>query len=59
MANTTRRKKALDELDYLEDIYEIYETPDFVEVIGAMGGDPMRMRVYFDANDNIKYTCEK
>lgn len=39
--------KALNEggLDY---IMETHETPDFIEVIGSMGGDPIRYRIYDD-----------
>ena len=59
MKNSNRISKALNELDYLEDILRIDEGKDFVEIVGGIGGDISRYRVYFDENDNIKYTCEK
>lgn len=55
----TRKQKALDAFDYLEDILEIREGKDFVEIIGGIGGDVGRYRAYFDENNNIKYICEK
>ena len=48
-----RKIKALQELDWMERIYEIYEDRDFVEVKGGQGGDVGRYRVYFDENDEI------
>lgn len=37
------RRKALEEMDY---ILETYSAPDFVEVVGKMGGDTITMRYY-------------
>ena len=54
MANKSRRQKALEELDYLEDILRIDEGPDFVEIVGGIGGDVSRYRVYFDSNNNVE-----
>ena len=54
MAQKSIRKiKALQELDWMERVYEIYEDRDFVEVKGGQGGDVDRYRVYFDENDEI------
>lgn len=39
----TARKKALEEMDY---ILETYSAPDFVEIVGKMGGDVITMRYY-------------
>jgi len=39
------QEKALEYLDY---IMECFETPDFVEVTGRMGGDVITYRVYDD-----------
>ena len=47
----TRKEKALKELDYLEKVLDVYETPDFVEVIGGQGGDIETYRVYFEGNN--------
>ena len=48
-----RKIKALQEVDWMERVYEIYEDRDFVEVKGGQGGDVGRYRVYFDENDEI------
>lgn len=40
---TKAEDKALESLDY---ILETYETPDFVEIVGKMGGDTITYRVY-------------
>ena len=40
------KRKALDEL--VDRILEIHEMPDFVEVIGVMGGDALTFRIYDD-----------
>lgn len=37
--------KALESLDY---ILDCVETPDFVEVVGKMGGDVITYRIYDD-----------
>lgn len=39
------QEKALESLDYVMDYHE---APDFVEVIGRMGGDVITYRVYDD-----------
>lgn len=49
-----RKIKALQELDWMERIYEIYEDRDFIEVIGGQGGDVAKYRVYFDENDEVE-----
>lgn len=54
-----RVKKALNELDFLEDILNVYDAKDFVEVVGGIGGDVGRYRVYFNNEGNVKYICEK
>ena len=54
MAMSIRKEKALKELDWMESVYDVYETRDFVEVIGGQGGDVARYRVYFDENDEIE-----
>ena len=36
-------EKALERLDY---ILEHYSTPDFVEIVGRIGGDTVTYRVY-------------
>lgn len=55
-----RKMKALKELeDDVEIIYETFETPDFVEVHGSIGGDVVCYRVYFDSNDNVDFVCCK
>ena len=53
--NMTRVQKALAELEELEIIYDTYETPDFVEVVGSQGGDVSKYRVYFDKHDNVTF----
>lgn len=50
---TSKKKKALEELDYLEDILRVVEERDFVEVVGGQGGDVSVYRVYFDRNGNV------
>ena len=50
--NTTERvrkaeNKALESLDY---ILETIPTPDFVEIIGRVGGDTVTYRVYDDGS---------
>lgn len=37
------QKKVLEKLDY---ILETYPTPDFVEIVGRVGGDTVTYRVY-------------
>lgn len=54
MAKESRKQRALEELDYLEEILRIDEGPDFVEIVGGIGGDVSRYRVYFDSNDNVE-----
>lgn len=39
------QERALERLDYIMDCYE---TPDFVEVTGRMGGDVVTYRIYDD-----------
>lgn len=39
------QERALERLDYIMDCYE---TPDFVEVTGRMGGDVITYRIYDD-----------
>lgn len=39
------QERALESLDY---IMECHETPDFVDVIGSMGGDTVTYRVFDD-----------
>ena len=39
--------KALESLDY---ILETIPTPDFVEIVGRMGGDTVTYRVYDDGS---------
>lgn len=51
----TRVQKALEELDYLEDIFSISEGKDFVEVVGGIGGDVSRYRVHFDDKGNVTF----
>lgn len=41
------QNKALESMDY---ILETNETPDFVEVIGKMGGDAITLRIYNDGS---------
>ena len=48
---TKAEDKALESLDY---ILETYETPDFVEIVGKMGGDTITYRVY-----NNGMICER
>ena len=50
--NTTERvrkaeDKALESLDY---ILETIPTPDFVEIVGRVGGDTVTYRVYDDGS---------
>ena len=50
--NTTERirkaeNKALESLDY---ILETIPTPDFVEIVGRVGGDTVTYRVYDDGS---------
>ena len=33
---------------YLDYVLETYSTPDYVEVLGVMGGDPVKYRIYDD-----------
>lgn len=58
-ATGKRVRIALDELDYLEEILKISETKDFVEVVGGIGGDIYRYRVYFDSCDKVTGVYEK
>lgn len=55
----TRVQRALIELDYLEEILDVYETPDFVEIVGKQGGDVETYRVYFKDDDSVDYVCCK
>ena len=49
--NETRVKKALDiALERLDYIMEYYIVPDFVEVIGKIGGDVITYRIYDDGS---------
>lgn len=41
------RNKALEHLDY---ILETVSTPDFVEIVGRVGGDTVTYRVYDDGS---------
>ena len=41
------QNKALESLDY---ILEIIPTPDFVEIVGRVGGDTVTYRVYDDGS---------
>ena len=41
------QKKALESLDY---ILETIPTPDFVEIVGRVGGDTITYRVYDDGS---------
>ena len=45
---TKEEYKALvrEQRDRLDTIYEIYETKEFTEIIGSIGGDTERIRVY-------------
>ena len=39
--------KALEDMDY---ILDVFPAPDFVEVVGRMGGDTVTYRVYDDGS---------
>ncbi len=52
-----RVQKALLELDYLEEILDVAEAPDFVEIVGKQGGDVETTRVYFKDDDTVDYVC--
>lgn len=41
------QNKVLDSLDY---ILEVIPTPDFVEIVGRVGGDTVTYRVYDDGS---------
>ena len=43
--------RALESLDY---VMNYYETPDFVEVTGSMGGDMITYRVFDDGRMYVK-----
>lgn len=53
MGNTQKERvkkaenRVLEELDY---ILETIPTPDFVEIVGRMGGDTVTYRVYDDGS---------
>lgn len=59
MTTSIRIQKALQELDFMEEVLRIDETPDFVEVVGGQGGDVARYRVYFDHLDNVTHVGVK
>lgn len=37
----------------IEDVYETYISDEFVELTGAIGGDPLRLRGYMKENGEI------
>lgn len=48
---TERVREAQDKvLEYLDYILEAVSTPDFVEVVGRVGGDTITYRVYNDGS---------
>lgn len=48
---TERVRKAQDKvLEYLDYILETIPTPDFVEIVGRVGGDTVTYRVYNDGS---------
>jgi hypothetical protein len=48
---TERVREAQDKvLEYLDYILEAVPTPDFVEVVGRVGGDTITYRVYNDGS---------
>jgi hypothetical protein len=53
MNNTFKEavQEALDRYDY---ILETHKTKDFVEIIGSIGGDVERVRVYHDGSRTVK-----
>ena len=54
-----REKRAIEVVkERLDKIYDVYETPDFVEVSGRVGGDTVCYRVYFNGN-NVDYIAER
>ena len=49
--NETRVRKAMDiALKQLDYIIDYYDTPDFVEVTGRVGGDVVTYRIYDDGS---------
>ena len=49
--NQVQDDRALESLDYVMDCYE---TPDFVEVTGRMGGDVITYRVFDDGRMYVR-----
>lgn len=48
---TERVRKAQDKaLEYLDNILETIPAPDFVEIVGRVGGDTITYRVYNDGS---------
>ena len=46
---TNEQKKSYEEImDSLDYVLETYTAPDYIEVIGKMGGDVIRYRIYKD-----------